>query len=120
MRWQHRARRFCMTNGNISSGIIAAPGVVSRRPFSSLKSIAFVEETRQRYAELFAQVARKFQLLKPETFQRVKRLVDGEEIDLDSAIEAFVDRRASNTMPEKVYRHARSVSAVSRPCFYWT
>ena len=48
--------------------------------------------------------------------QLVKRLVDGEEIDLDSAIEAFVDRRASHTMPEKVYmrrnRRERSVAAV--------
>ena len=30
--------------------------------------IAFVEETRQRHAELFAQVSRQFQLLKPDTF----------------------------------------------------
>lgn len=76
----------------------------------------FVEDTRQRHAELFAQVSRQFQLLKPETFKPLKRLVDGEEIDLDSAIEAFVDRRASQTMPEKVYmrrnRRERSVAAL--------
>jgi len=80
------------------------------------EGVTFVEETRQRHAELFAQVSRQFQLLKPDTFQHVKRLVDGEEIDLDSAIEAFVDRRASHTMPEKVYRRRqrrkRSVAAV--------
>jgi len=78
--------------------------------------VAFVEETLQRHAELFAQVSHQFQLLKPDTFQHVKRLVDGEEIDLDSAIEAFVDRRASHIMPEKVYRRRqrreRSVAAV--------
>ena len=78
--------------------------------------VAFVEETRQRHAELFVQVSRQFQLLKPDTFQHVKRLIDGEEIDLDSAIEAFVDRRASHTIPEKVYRRRqrreRSVAAV--------
>ena len=77
---------------------------------------AFVEETRQRHAELFAQVSRQFQLLKPDTFTLVKRLVDGEEIDLDSAIEAFVDRRASHALPEKVYRRRqrreRSVAAL--------
>jgi nitric oxide reductase NorD protein len=80
------------------------------------EGVAFVEATRQRHAELFVQVARQFQLLKPDTFQHVKRLVDGEDIDLDSAIEAFVDRRANHTMPEKVYRHRqrreRSVAAV--------
>jgi nitric oxide reductase activation protein len=77
---------------------------------------AFVEETRQRHAELFAQVSRQFQLLKPDTFTLVKRLVDGEEIDLDSAIEAFVDRRARHALPEKVYmrrqRRERSVAAL--------
>ena len=31
--WRRRARRFCMTNGIISLGIIAAPGVVSLKPF---------------------------------------------------------------------------------------
>jgi nitric oxide reductase NorD protein len=80
------------------------------------EGVTFVEETRQQHAELFTQVARQFQLLKPDTFQHVKRLVDGEEIDLDSAIEAFVDRRASHSMPEKVYRRRqrreRSVAAV--------
>src|SRR6266446_8944251 len=78
--------------------------------------LTFVEATRQRHAELFAQVSRQFQLLKPETFKLLKRLVDGEEIDLDSAIEAFVDRRATHTMPEKVYmrrnRRERSVAAL--------
>ena len=61
-------------------------------------------------------MSRQFQLLKPETFKLLKRLIDGEEIDLDSAIEAFVDRRASHTMPEKVYmrrnRRERSVAAL--------
>jgi nitric oxide reductase activation protein len=78
--------------------------------------LTFVEDTRQRHAERFAQVSRQFQLLKPETFKPLKRLVDGEEIDLDSAIEALVDRRASQTMPEKVYmrrnRRERSVAAL--------
>src|SRR5262249_13612902 len=78
--------------------------------------LTFVEETRERHAELFAQVARQFQLLKPETFKPLKRLMDGEEIDLDSAIEAFVDRRASQTIAGNVYmrrsRRGRSVAAL--------
>ncbi|MGE3540605.1 MAG: nitric oxide reductase activation protein NorD, partial [Candidatus Tectimicrobiota bacterium] len=77
---------------------------------------AFVDETLQRHAELGAQIARQLQLLKPETFTPRKRLMDGEEIDLDSAIEALVDRRASHTLPEKVYmrrqRRERSVAAL--------
>ena len=80
---------------------------------------AFVEETRQRHAELFAQVSRQFQLLKPDTFTLVKRLIDGEEIDLDSAIEAMsID---GPVMPsEKVYIRRQSRDRTWPRCFYWT
>ncbi|MCZ6873644.1 MAG: hypothetical protein O7G88_08965 [bacterium] len=77
---------------------------------------SFVEETRQKHADLLASVIRQFQMLKPEMFKKVKRLVDGEEIDLDSAIETIVDRRAGNALSDKVYmrrnKRDRSVAAV--------
>ncbi len=71
--------------------------------------IDFVQETRQKYTDLLTLVRRQFQLLKPELFKKIKRLIDGEEIDLDSAIEALIDRRAGNLLSEKVYmrRHKR-------------
>ena len=76
----------------------------------------FVAATRRAYAELLAQVKRQFQLLKPEQFKTVKPLADGETIDLDSAVEALVDRRAGHTLADKVYarrdKHDRSVAAV--------
>jgi nitric oxide reductase activation protein len=64
---------------------------------------SFIQETRQRHAELLNQIRQQFQLLKPEMFKKIKRLIDGEEIDLDSAIEAHIDRRAGNMPSEKVY-----------------
>ena len=76
----------------------------------------FVADTRRAYADLLAQVKRQFQLLKPEQFKTVKPLADGETIDLDSAVEALVDRRAGHTLADKVYarrdKHDRSVAAV--------
>ena len=76
----------------------------------------FVAGTRRAYADLLAQVKRQFQLLKPEQFKTVKPLTDGETIDLDSAVEALVDRRAGHTLADKVYarrdKHDRSVAAV--------
>ncbi len=76
----------------------------------------FIQETRQKYAELLTLIRRQFQLLKPEMFKKIKRLMDGEEVDLDSAVEAFVDRRAGNSMSEKVYmrrnKRDRDVAAV--------
>jgi nitric oxide reductase activation protein len=78
--------------------------------------VAFVEETRRKYADLLVQVCRQFQLLKPEMFKKIKRLTDGEDIDLDSAIAALVDRRAGNAPPDNVYmrrnKRDRSVAAV--------
>ncbi|MEE9148205.1 MAG: hypothetical protein V3U27_12490, partial [Candidatus Tectomicrobia bacterium] len=75
-----------------------------------------VEETRQKYAELLTLVRRQFQLLKPEMFKKIKRLNDGEEIDLDAAIEAWVDRRTGNAPSEKIYmrrnKRDRDVAAV--------
>ena len=76
----------------------------------------FVAGTRRAYADLLAQVKRQFQLLKPEQFKTVKPLADGETIDLDSAVEALVDRRAGHTLADKVYarrdKYDRSVAAV--------
>jgi nitric oxide reductase activation protein len=76
----------------------------------------FVAETRQKYAELLTRVLRQFQLLKPDMFKKIKRLVDGEDIDLDSAIEALVDRRAGNILSDNVYirrnKRDRSVAAL--------
>ncbi len=64
---------------------------------------SFIQDTKQRHAELLNQIRQQFQLLKPELFKKIKRLIDGEEIDLDSAIEARIDRRAGNMPSEKVY-----------------
>ena len=76
----------------------------------------FVIDTRRAYAGLLAQVKRQFQLLKPEQFKTVKPLTDGEAIDLDSAVEALVDRRAGHALADKVYarrdKQDRSVAAV--------
>ena len=76
----------------------------------------FVADTRRAHAALLAQVKRQFQLLKPEQFKTVKPLTDGETIDLDSAVEALVDRRAGHALADKVYarrdKHDRSVAAV--------
>jgi nitric oxide reductase activation protein len=42
-------------------------------------------------------------MLKPERFKRIPHLERGEEIDLNAAIEATVDRRAGHSPSEKIY-----------------
>ncbi len=55
------------------------------------------------YADLVDEVRRQFQMLKPERFRRIPHLERGEEIDLNAAIEASVDRRAGRSPSEKIY-----------------
>ena len=76
----------------------------------------FIEDVRQRHAELASQVKRQFKFIKPESYQRVRRVSDGEELELDGIIEAMIDRRAGHATDEHVYRRRdralREVAAV--------
>jgi nitric oxide reductase activation protein len=66
-------------------------------------SADFVTRTLESYADLVAEVRKQFQMLKPERFKKIPHLERGEEIDLDAAIEASVDRRAGQPPSEKIY-----------------
>ncbi len=66
-------------------------------------STGFVDQTLESYSDLVAEVRRQFQMLKPERFKKIPHLERGEEIDLNAAIEASVDRRAGQSPSEKIY-----------------
>ncbi len=76
----------------------------------------FIESVRQRHAALASQVKRQFKFIKPESYERVRRVSDGEELELDGVIEAVIDRRAGHATDERVYRRReralREVAAV--------
>ena len=65
--------------------------------------IQFYNDTIRNYAYLSSDVRRQFELVMPEGFRKVRRVVDGEELDLDAAIEASVDRRVGLTPSEKIW-----------------
>ena len=65
--------------------------------------VGFVAGVLREDAALISQIRRQFQLLKPEMFKKLKRRDHGEEIDIDAAIEGFVDRRITGVAPERVY-----------------
>ncbi len=54
-------------------------------------------------ASLVAATQRHFEMLKPDTFRKIKRLEDGEDIDIDAAIEFVVSRRAGHGDVQKIY-----------------
>ncbi|HOA96115.1 MAG TPA: hypothetical protein PKJ79_20385, partial [Quisquiliibacterium sp.] len=75
----------------------------------------FIAGVRERYALQAQQVKRQFRMIRPESLQRVRRVSDGEELELDGVIEAVIDRRAGHATDEHVYarrdRGLRDVAA---------
>jgi nitric oxide reductase NorD protein len=66
---------------------------------------AFYAQTLTRHAGLLKRVRREFERLRPEVLARMTRMPDGEEIDLDAAIESVIDRKVGLTPSENVYQH---------------
>ena len=74
---------------------------------------------RQSVAEHLAlqkQVRRQLSRLKPELLVKVRGSPDGEDMDLEKAIEAVIDRRAGKTPSDRIYverhRQGRDVAAL--------
>ena len=63
----------------------------------------FYEETLRQHAGLVTQTRKQFELMKPEMFRKIKRLPDGEDIDLDAAIEWTIEYRVGANPSDKVY-----------------
>jgi hypothetical protein len=59
-------------------------------------------EVRQRHRELHTKVRRTLQQLRPQQLVRVHRSRDGEELDIDAAIEAVIDRRSGAPVDDRV------------------
>jgi nitric oxide reductase NorD protein len=63
----------------------------------------FYENALREHAGLVAQTRKQFELMKPEMFRKLKRLPDGEDFDLDAAIEWMIERRAGANPSDKIY-----------------
>ena len=63
----------------------------------------FYVRTLEENRRLVNQVRARFEHFVPELFQRAPRRYDGQEIDLDGAVEMVVDIRAGATPSEKLY-----------------
>ncbi|MEX2245454.1 MAG: VWA domain-containing protein [Dehalococcoidia bacterium] len=63
----------------------------------------FFEEALREHAALVNETRRQFEMLKPEMYRKLKRLLDGEEFDLDAVIDYAVERRAGHSYTDKVY-----------------
>lgn len=77
---------------------------------------SFIADVRNRHRALRSEVRRRFSRLRPEQLVRVPRSVDGEELDLDAAIEAIIDRRSGAPVDDRLQvrrdRAARDVATL--------
>ena len=77
---------------------------------------AFVESVRSRYGGIIRLIRRYFEGIRPPAFRRVRRQADGEDVDIEAAIEAVVEGQAHISPSESLYirrdRRLRDVAAV--------
>ncbi len=71
------------------------------RPYEHL-DLPWAEKLMAREKHLFTRIRREFLALRPD-YQKLKRRVDGEEVDHDAFIEALTDLRAGVAPSEKLY-----------------
>ncbi len=103
--WDHELagyrRRWC----HLREKTIEPPGTAANG--AAAPADRFVDETRRLHADLLRRVRKQFELLKPEEFRRMRRLIEGEELDLDRVVESHVDRRAGRPPDGAVYTSRR-------------
>ena len=75
----------------------------------------FIASVRSRHSALEKEVRRRFGAIKPQSWQRVRRTSDGDELDLDGMIETVIDRRSGHDADSRLYirrdRARRDVAA---------
>ena len=64
---------------------------------------AYFDEALREHAALVNETRKQFELLKPELFRKIKRLLDGEEFDLDAVIDYAVERKSGHSYTDKIY-----------------
>ncbi len=76
----------------------------------------YVDKTLAEHGDVASRVRKQLTRLKPEMLRKVKGVVDGDDLDLDRAVEAVIDRKTGLTPAENIYtqslRKDRDVSAL--------
>jgi nitric oxide reductase NorD protein len=82
------------------------PGAVVRTPQALLGDPAWAAATLEKHAALLGTIRRRFELLRARRV-RLRRQVEGEEIDLDACVESAADFRAGLPRAERLYQTLR-------------
>lgn len=66
-------------------------------------SARYFDETLRAYGRLMPDIQRQFERIAREGLRKVKRMADGDDLDLDAAIESLIDMRAGLSPSDQVY-----------------
>lgn len=77
--------------------------------FSAEGDRDFYEETLRRHHGLVMETRRQFEMMRPESFKKIKRLEDGDELDMDLAIEFHVDKKAGAGPTQRIYNRRNKI-----------
>ena len=66
-------------------------------------SARYFDETLRAYGRLMPHIRNQFERIAREGLRKVKRMADGDDLDLDAAIESLVDMRAGLSPSDQVY-----------------
>ena len=69
--------------------------------------VNFYQESLKTYTSLSNHIRRQFELIMPESMRKTYRLTDGEDIDLNAALEAWADLKMGVPPDEKIYWHRK-------------
>src|SRR2546427_10679650 len=80
----------------------------------------FIGLVRSRYGGVVSLIRRYFEGIRPPALRRMRRQADGEEVDIEAAVEVRVGRKARGSASEGVYirrdRRDRAVGAAFLVC----
>ena len=65
----------------------------------------FYNDALKNYLTLSNHIKRQFELIMPENFKKIYRLIDGEDVDLNAALEAWADLKMNVPPDDKIYWH---------------
>ena len=67
--------------------------------------INFYQDALKNYQSLSNHIRRQFELIMPESMRKTYRLIDGEDLDLNATLEAWIDLKMKIPPDEKIYWH---------------
>ncbi len=69
----------------------------------------FYQETLRKNHGLVMETRRQFEMMRPESFKKIKRLEDGDELDVDLAVEFQIDKRAGVGPQARIYNRRNKI-----------